>query len=283
MLQVILVVEAAQKSEKVGWTTRLRLSRQVLRIKEVNRKKFAIGDEPGVGNRYLKLVSTTRGGIRTHNDASSENVETQILDSGGRRFRARQRRFARRDDDVTFRRRWRKMRFRPYAVSFLQFEMILGHAVIPRRLAGPSLESFDGVREARDDDDVVFVRQTAVVDGRFFRRAFPLRGSAFAEVTDVTVSGVDADDRRLFTSVDGQVVAKGGGRVFVQSDRSLQNLFAADRLGGKTRACETSITSDKCQKWRSIEDVYAHVEAHHRMPKDVLEKTGLKIPEKILK
>ena len=46
---------------------------------------------------------------------------------------------------------------------------------------------------------------------------------------------------------------------------------------------ECPITSGKCQKWRSIEDVYAHVEAHHRMPKDVLEKTGLKIPEKILK
>ena len=46
---------------------------------------------------------------------------------------------------------------------------------------------------------------------------------------------------------------------------------------------ECPITSDKCQKWRSIEDVYAHVAAHHRMPKDVLEKTGLKIPEKILK
>ena len=46
---------------------------------------------------------------------------------------------------------------------------------------------------------------------------------------------------------------------------------------------ECPITSDKCQKWRSIEDVYAHVEAHHRMPKDVLEKTSLKIPEKILK
>ena len=46
---------------------------------------------------------------------------------------------------------------------------------------------------------------------------------------------------------------------------------------------ECPITSDKCQKWRSIEDVYAHVEAHHRMPKDVLERTGLKITEKILK
>ena len=46
---------------------------------------------------------------------------------------------------------------------------------------------------------------------------------------------------------------------------------------------ECPITSGKCQKWRSIEDVYAHVEAYHRMPKNIFEKTGLKIPEKILK
>ena len=46
---------------------------------------------------------------------------------------------------------------------------------------------------------------------------------------------------------------------------------------------ECPITSAKCQKWRSIEDVYAHVEAYHRMPKNIFEKTGLKIPEKILK
>ena len=30
-------------------------------------------------------------------------------------------------------------------------------------------------------------------------------------------------------------------------------------------------SSDKCQKWRSIEDVYAHVEAHHTVEFVVLD------------
>ena len=96
------------------------------------------------------------------------------------------------------------MRFHPDSGSLFKTQMILSDAVVPPLFSRSGFERFDGMRDAPDDDDVIFIRESAVVDGGAVGRASVLAGTAVAKVTNVTISGVDADHCHLFAAVYSQ-------------------------------------------------------------------------------